>query len=82
VKGKEEFFILKLDSLQEHSQSKTQKKNILRIEANVYYYNKIEFHAHNESVYTIGKFPFVLDLIVSQYPKEFFYLKVAQFARI
>jgi hypothetical protein len=46
---------------------------------NAYYYNKIDFHAHNESVYTIGKCPFVLDLIVSQYPKI---KNVAQFARI
>jgi hypothetical protein len=58
VKGKEEFFILKLDSLQEHSKSKTLRKIIiLRIDANAYYYNKIDFHAPNESVYTIGKCP-------------------------
>jgi hypothetical protein len=82
VKGKEEFFILKLNSLQEHSKSKTLKKNILSIDTNAYYYIKIDFHAHNESVYTIGKCPFVLNLIVSQYPKYFYKKKVAQFARI
>lgn len=33
------------------------------------------FIVYTLSLYTIGKCPFVLDLIVSQYPKESFFLK-------